>query len=178
VFETFQNSFEHGCLDEEGRIIPGVRSIMLRKHVSQDPRTFLTRALGYPGLEQYLKTSVAASSHHKLLEVSVSDQGLGILRRLKATVPADCLPEGHDLSLLQQVIEEPLSSKVHFPGAGQGLARVTNAVQELEGFLSVRTGNCWLSFGPDEAGSYGFSGVDVSPIVGTHINLLFPLRAA
>jgi hypothetical protein len=180
VFETFQNSFEHGCFDERGGIISGVRSIMLRKHVSNAPSAFVSRAASYPALEEYVNRAIAPSRHTKLLEVSISDEGLGILGRYRSTCDRTqdkpALSASDDRVLLRRIIEEPLTSKRSFPGAGQGLSRVTDAVQAIDGFLAVRTGRVWLSYGMT-AGSYGFEELDVAPIRGTHINLLFPLRS-
>jgi|GEM_PF-2533470 len=180
VFEAFQNSFEHGCRDQHGKVIPGVRSILLRKHASIDPSGFLARAQGFPALEEFLKQEIIPGGHTKLLEVSVSDQGLGILGNYlhsQGRFAERTILSGEERrDLLQDLISGPLTSKTTFPGAGQGLPNVTKAVQTLGGFLTVRTDESWLTYGK-QGQRYVFQSIDAAPVVGTHISLLFPLRS-
>lgn len=186
VYELYQNSFEHGRLDEHGNVIAGVRYIRLRKHIDHDKDAFIKRADGFPELEAYLNAVVPPKKSFMFYEISVSDQGLGIADRFLATRPefaseVDTLEKR--IVLINRIIDEALSSKRSPSGAGYGLRRAMAAAKSLRGFISLRTDRLWLyqAFAAGHTSSQGFtlppvnSSHDLPPIVGTHFNMLFPL---
>lgn len=45
VYELLMNAYQHGCLDAEGKVIPGVRYVRLRKHIESEGTTGSSRRL-------------------------------------------------------------------------------------------------------------------------------------
>jgi len=186
LFELYQNSFEHGRFSTSDQIIPGLRFISMRKHVAVNREALLSYASGFPQLAQYVERRCALSKSLRFYEVSVSDQGLGMVRRFLAKrqdFSANVGTRETRLELLKRLLTEPLTSKKGYPGAGYGLERALKAVQALNGFVTLRTDSFWLygAFpdGQDQAApllTEVTPGANPAWIAGTHFNALFPLR--
>lgn len=181
VYELFQNAHEHGRLDGTGIAIAGLRFLRLRKHIHYDFGGLIQRAASFDELKQYLCALKGRNTRPELYEVSVSDHGLGITRRLVASRPDLGLSD--DSLSVNDVIAQALSSKRDRPGAGHGLGRALDAVSRLHGFISIRTGRIWLYRDlalSDRSREHRHLLPVGSPVLaeipGTHVNLLFPLR--
>lgn len=186
VFELFQNSFEHGRLDEDGRTLTGLRYIRLRKHIHFNQGDFLKRAQGFQELQDYLSSVGTTSKAPTYYEIAVSDHGLGLIKRFLATRKDFAVPEDTrdaQVGFVNTIIDKALSSKINQPGAGYGLRRAIKAVQDLSGFLSLRTDRVWLykAFGQqvEPQADWQMEPVKLAKlpaIAGTHFNMVFPLR--
>jgi len=185
VFEVFQNGFRHGCRDAVGLPIPGLRYLALRKHIAQSKADFLERAEGFRELANYLEENTLSSGTSSFLEISISDHGLGIVDRFVATRPEFRLADDKiesQAELLISIIEKSLTSNTTQSGAGRGLERALDAVRDLRGFVSLRTGRLWMyaaapvaySNRPLSLARVGATD-HLSYIAGTHFNLLLPL---
>ncbi|MCH7915731.1 MAG: hypothetical protein IH856_22300 [Deltaproteobacteria bacterium] len=186
VFELFQNSLEHGCKDEKGRVVRGFRYITIRKHISHNKDEFISRAADFYELKRYLDSNISGNRTFSFYEISISDHGLGIIERFSVTRPdldVECEGGEDQARLINRIMAHALSSKRAVSGAGHGLKRAMNAVKRLRGFVSLRTNNCWLYYTHNSSPSHA-ADVELFPVresenlprvAGTHVNMLFPL---
>lgn len=189
AYELWQNAEQHGRFDNANSLVKGMRFLRMRKHVALTIGELLGRAQGYPELQSYFERVVGDSRNPKFHEITISDSGTGIADRFLATRPefregVDSSAE-HQAALINRIIDESLTSKLNQPGAGHGLEHAMEAVDALRGFLSVRTGISWLyhAFGSDRHSKERRSLLRVEhqlnlASVGTHFNLIYPLKEA
>ena len=186
VFELYQNGYEHGNRSraDKKKVVPGLRFISLRKHIAPNFAQLHPYADGFPELSDYIRKRYEKHQALKYYEVAVSDQGLGMLDRFLIDRP-DFQSEAGDraarLLLLKRLLTETLTSKKGAPGAGGGLIRALRAAKELNGFVSIRTGEFWIYCSYAESGSPQMDLTEVkssatASVAGTHFNALFPLR--
>ncbi len=186
IFELFQNTIKHGRLSSDNTTIEGIRAIRLRRHFDFKDR-FLARSQGFEELSDYLLKTVPEKGQFKFYEVAVFDCGMGILGRFKNQCPE--FRKNHEtpeqqITLINRLLTEPLTSTPAFPGAGFGLQRALSAISALDGFVSLRTDSVWMcghhaQDGPplDKTGLKSVSRQqEFAPIVGTHFNVLLPVR--
>jgi hypothetical protein len=185
IFELYQNTYEHSRrVGSDGTVLPGMRYVRLRKYIDRKTN-FLNRAAGFEELTRYLDAVVPRDEEFKLYEIAVSDDGPGIRDHFVKTRIDLTPPTSHaeGISLINRLFTTSLTSKRDFPGAGRGLPNVLEAVSQLHGFISLRTNGVWLcghSEEDEKALRDGLKNVgpdyEISPIVGTHFNILLPLR--
>ena len=150
VYELYHNTFNHGCLDKNNCIIPGIRLIRLRKRVghSQTRNTFIENAKGFTELKSFFQSTAPSGRSFKYYEISISDNGMGILNRFRNTIDTSELNPGSrdaNLRLLNRIVGESLSSDSTKSGKGEGgLKNVLKAVDEVRGFVSLRCDNLWV----------------------------------
>ena len=150
VYELYQNTFNHGSLDKEQRTIPGLRLIRLRKRISttQGRDAFIRGAKGFPELEEYLQRTAPSDRLFKFYEISISDNGMGIVSRFRTTTgeePRVPSSTKQNLRLLNRIIAESLSSDAKKSKFGEGgLQKALRAVDDVKGFVSLRTDNLWV----------------------------------
>jgi len=182
VYELFENSFSHGCLDEESNLIPGLRILRMRRHLGKLD-DLLQRTPDSKLLGKYFRNIFCNQSNKKFYEISISDQGLGVVDRFQATRPEYIFNANNkesDALKFNEIIEKSLSSKLHQSGTGHGISRALTAINDLKGFISVRFGKEWLvsDFKDDSSGGMLKSiypeGVEskLAKISGTHINII------
>jgi hypothetical protein len=185
LFELFQNSYEHGRHDSKAKNLRGLRSIMIRKHIGSTKHEMLNRCPHFPELAEYISATSSIDRSSKYYEVAISDFGLGILGRFMATRPDFKYPPNSPYAktdLLNRIINEALTSKHSSSGAGHGLKRSFKAIQNLRGFVSLRTNDQSVHFNSLKATSgRGFelkssTNGCMSEIAGTHYNILLPLH--
>ena len=186
VFELYQNTFEHGRLDAHDRPIPGMRYVRLRKHIGVNKASLVSRAGEWPELKAYLEWVIPNGKEFKLYEITVSDQGLGMIGRLTAKRPDLVRPLAsveERTALLNEMLLHPVTSKRDFPGTGYGLSRTLRAISRLQGFVSLRTDRSWLygsSAIDEELEKTGLKPVpgatDLPKVTGTLFNILLPMR--
>ena len=108
---------------------------------------------------------------------------MGIIKRFLASRPDYNLDADFtqltDLEKINFIIEKSLSSKL-FSGAGQGIKGALRSIQELNGFLSLRTNDLWIYFdGTDSLKDFSFNPVQTSMKLsdkrGTSYNILIPI---
>lgn len=186
VYEIYSNTWEHGRRQADGTAIPGLRFVSLQKHFAVNAAQLQRYAKDFGPLEQYIAAIEQYSTNQRLFcEVSVSDQGMGILDHYVAARPeaaAAMTIESNRLPLLRRLLREPLTSKRNRTGAGGGLQNAFNACKILHAFVTVRTGRYWLyaSFPPGERRGTGdwqevSPGKPLPPVSGTHFSALIPL---
>lgn len=150
VYELYQNTYNHGALNSEQRVIPGLRIIRLRKRIGhQGSRdSFIQGATQFVELQNYLEAIVPKKGSYKFYEVSISDNGMGILSRYRSTLhidPRHNSSRTEDLIMLNRIVAESLSSDKRKTNIGEGgLKKALGAVDQIHGFVSLRTGNLWV----------------------------------
>ncbi len=184
VYELYQNTFNHGSLNEEQEVIRGLRTIRLRKRGghTRSRDSFIRGAKEFGELEQYLEATVPVEGPFKFYEISISDNGMGILSRFRATTS---IGRGgskeDDIELLNRIVAESLSSDARKSNMGEGgLKKALRAVDGVKGFVSLRTDDVWVvrssayaGGGPPEKWLTPVRGLKgLSRIPGTHFSLI------
>ena len=186
VYELYQNTFNHGSLDKEQRTIPGLRLIRLRKRIStaRGRDDFIRGAKGFPELEKYLQQIAPSDKQFKFYEISVSDNGMGIVSRFRTTTeekPGAPSSTKQNLELLNRIIAESLSSDVKKSKLGKGgLQNALRAVDNVKGFVSLRSDNLWVYRSPTDSNSTSkdewlrpvTGSEELSAIPGTHFSMI------
>ncbi|MGB7291798.1 MAG: hypothetical protein WBD99_06485 [Thermodesulfobacteriota bacterium] len=85
VFEIFENTHEHGCWNRENELIKGLRYVHLKRHHTNDKYELIGRAKGFSELEEYLNKTIPARKVSTFYEISISDNGIGIIDRFMTT---------------------------------------------------------------------------------------------
>ena len=186
VYELYQNTFNHGSLDENQQTIPGLRLIRLRKRGAHAKTrdAFIRGAHYFPELARYLQQVAPSSKSFKFYEISISDNGMGIVSRFRTTThagPESSSSTGHNLELLNHIIAESLSSDVKKSQIGEGgLQKALRAVDSVKGFVSLRSDNLWVYRSPTDSNGTSqdkwlrpvANSEELSTIPGTHFSLL------
>jgi hypothetical protein len=179
VFELWENGVQHGCRGEGSGVLPGLRLMHIRRHIAPSLQALKARAEGFPELVAFFDGR-AGRRTHRFFEVSISDQGLGIVDRFLASrqdVAQSALGHLTPRQLLIEIMKRALSSKLYQPGAGHGLRKALDAVHGLNGFLSLRFGNEWMYSSCAEPLTSGelasvSRSSELHRISGTHFNIL------
>lgn len=181
IFELYQNGYLHGRLNETNNVIEGIRHVGIRKHYNRR-EMFLQKVKHFLELEKYITHVTHGLDYVNFYEVSISDNGMGLLDRLSHTRPDIPLPvntRAQRIAAANRILTSAISSNINYPGSGCGLQRSLDAIYALNGFVSLRTHDVWL------CGSANSSSRELMPvitqselgkIVGTHYNILIPLR--
>ena len=150
IYELYQNTFNHGALDEDQQTIPGLRLIRLRKRIAHGSsrNDFIRGASGFTELEEYFEENAPLNRTFKFYEISISDNGLGILHRFRTTTRAKVKQPASlqgNLELLNRIISKSLSSDSMKSNVGEGgLKKALRAVDSAKGFVSLRCDNLWV----------------------------------
>ncbi len=179
IFELFENTNQHGNLGENNEKLKGIRSFTIKRH-RFTKESISNKSKNFNELNTYLE-SFKVHNRMKFFEISIADNGIGIIKRFLASRPDYATEQEFvdltDLGKLNYIIEKSLSSKL-FSGAGKGIKFALDNIRTLEGFATVRTNNIWAYFDGKNAGELTFSGVtpaDSHPEVrGTFYNILIP----
>jgi hypothetical protein len=174
LYELHANAYEHGKSDN------GVRLLRLQKHQYPRRDVALPRASGFGELLSYLQAQPERPSNGQfnLVEASVSDFGSGILDRFLATFAARPYQDWPREKLLHALLHEQLSSKSSDPNAGLGIGQALAAASAMDAFVSLRTGEFWLTMrgALDKKACLSLREGRFPKIVGTHWQLLLPDR--
>lgn len=183
VFELYQNTIKHGSKDESNKLIEGVRLISIKRHYTWN--SMVSQATGFKELSDYLAT-FPEKNGMQFYEISISDNGMGIISRLLSTRPDLIKNEAFNkldaTSKLNTIINNSLSSN-DYPGSGQGLTIVLNNIKKLKGFLSLRTENQWVYFSGKNLNETADKLINVqsiqnTPVIrGAHYNILIPINS-
>ncbi|MDE2916232.1 MAG: hypothetical protein OXM00_03235 [Paracoccaceae bacterium] len=187
VYELYQNTFIHGSLDQNQNTIPGLRLIRLRKRIGQARScdAFIRGAGQFSELQEYLRQNTHSKKTFKFYEISISDNGMGILSRFRAVGKAESQKEPSspcdNLKLLNRIIAESLSSNEKKSNIGQGgLQKALRAVDTIKGFVSLRTDNLWVYRQPEDSNAAlkdewlrpVKNGGELSHVPGTHFSMI------
>ena len=184
IYELYQNTYDHGCLDKNHRVIPGLRLIRLRKRIgypnSRD--SFIQGARGFAELESFFKKTAPRSKNFKYYEISISDNGMGIVNRFrhmtKESEQNPRLPDSN-LQLLNEIVEKSLSSDFAKSGKGEGgLKNVLKAIDKVRGFVSLRCNDLWVYRNSEDSEEHSGNWLrhvgkpsDLAEIAGTHFTI-------
>lgn len=191
VYEAFENTKKHGSLRlQEGgvtKIIPGPRYFSIKSHSRAAYSKTSYLASGFSELENYL-SSYSTGSFTKYLEVCISDRGEGIAKRYRGSGIDGGGLEMSDSELINYILENNKTSDFDDSTSGHGLETMLRAVDQMNGFISIRCNAAWLYYfrNRSEVGNNAqpkifrnvtFDG-ELPEVVGTHINILFPVSIA
>jgi hypothetical protein len=143
VFEIFQNTYEHGRKGTSGEIVRGLRYVRFRSHIGISATQLASRTDAFEPLTNYFKRRAKKPGAIRFLEISISDDGVGILTHFQHSKSQSQFLAGDQADSLNQIITEGLSSK-RMRGSGQGLPQALSALSELNAFVALRTENSWL----------------------------------
>lgn len=170
LYELHMNGWEHAGARS------GVRVMRLAKHLYGGRENLVEKAGTFDELAGYIERQPAHGAIN-LVEASVSDFGPGILDGFLAT-DAGARHRTRDRGeLLDALIHRRLSSKITDPNAGLGILNALRAAKAMYAFVSVRTGEFWLTMDGSATGEDARlrrrPGA-FPPVVGTHWQLLYP----
>jgi hypothetical protein len=181
IYELYENTNQHGRYDENNNLIKGIRSFNIKRHIGSR-KDIIHQAESFQELQDYFG-GFEENKELKFYEVSISDNGLGIINRFISSRPDYQQDEDFakmpSLEKLNYIIEKSLSSKL-FAGSGKGIRTALSIIGELGGFLTVRTNDCWVYYdGRKEYQSLHLTQVPesngIANIRGTFYNILLPV---
>jgi hypothetical protein len=182
IYELYENTNQHGRFDENRKLIKGIRSFNVKRHIATRQQG-LEQADSFTPLVEYFN-GFPPTGDLRFYEVSISDNGLGIIGKFLSSRPDYSNdPEFSSLDELEKlnaIVERSLSSKL-FPGAGKGIRTALSIVRQLKGFLTLRTNNCWVYYdGRSQHQSLRLTPVNgdnkaIANIRGTYYNILLPV---
>ena len=186
VYELYQNTFNHGSLNENQKTIPGLRIIRLRKRISTPKarNAFIRGANGFLELKEYFQRVAPSDKSFKFYEISISDNGMGIVSRYRSVTGTDIgikPTASRNLNLLNRIVSESLSSDTKKSEIGEGgLKKALKAIDRIEGFVSLRSDNLWVFRNPNDSDNLSenewlkpVSGSkELAPIPGTHFSII------
>ena len=144
VYETFQNTVEHGRYSSVNDIIQGIRYFRVHVYIGNSVDGLVRRASGFPELGTFLSRPRTRSSEKRFIELSVADAGQGIASHYLNSRPGVQSDVYDRERILQELIGGNLSSKRSMSGVGWGLPNALAALKELNAFVSLRTEEFWL----------------------------------
>ena len=144
VYETFQNTVEHGRYGDSNSLIHGIRYFRIQVYIDNKVPDLVRRATGFPELERFLERPRPKGSGKRFVELSVSDVGQGITSHFINSRLETGSHHDDRAKILQKLIGGRLSSKRAMSGVGLGLPNALSALKELKAFLSLRTEEFWL----------------------------------
>ncbi len=144
IYETFQNTIEHGRYTSDNDLISGIRYLRLHVYLGNSILNLVRRAKGFPQLETFLNRQQHSRRPMRFIELAVSDVGQGITSHYLHSKAENSLPMCERAEVLQQLVCGRLSSKSYMSGVGLGLPNAVSALRELKAFLSLRTEEFWL----------------------------------
>ncbi len=188
LHEAFRNTAEHAYLNLGGRVpYRGLRCILIAVR-SVNPQELHPGALvstEHPELESYCAglRGLAKQGFRRLvhfLELSVLDTGPGFAATIANRAKEGMKDGMEDTELVTWCFDEHVSSK-RGPNSGLGLGRVLHHVNELDGFLRIRTSSTEVAFtsrlraldtnmAPHVVGG-------LPEVIGTALTMAVPLRA-
>lgn len=186
VYELYQNTFNHGSLNENQKTIPGLRIIRLRKRISTPKarNAFIEGANGFLELKEYFQKVAPSDKSFKFYEISISDNGMGIVSRYRSVTGTDIGIKptvSGNLDLLNRIVSESLSSDTKKSEIGEGgLKKALRAVDRIQGFVSLRSDNLWVFRNPNDSDNLSdnewlkpvASSKELAPIPGTHFSII------
>lgn len=186
IYELYENTIQHGRWDINNNKIKGVRSFSIKKHISFNQSSLIERAKQFNELKDYISNlSKLKSKNLNFYEVSISDNGIGILDRFLTTKndseEIKLFNKYSKIDKINKIISDSLSSK-SYPGSGYGISNALENIEKLKGFVSLRTDDLWMFFDGSKETSGEMRSFnktesigDISKIKGTHYNILIPV---
>lgn len=142
VYEIFQNTYEHGRFSVDGGPRRGMRYLRFHTHIEYGPGQLAQRSEPFAALSRYFSRRSRQKGSKRFFEVSIGDEGMGIVAHYLRAVGEE-FDETRHARLLDRILTESLSSK-RVTGAGLGLPNAMTALAKLEAFVTLRSGREWL----------------------------------
>lgn len=182
IYETFQNTYEHGRYNSDSAIISGIRFFRIRHYIDNKSEDLVSRASGFPELQSFLEQSLNGKQSRKLIELCVSDCGQGITSHFLNSTSTNISPTKLRVDALNGLVADKLTSKQKMSGGGLGLPNAMSALGKLEAFLSLRTEEFWMycdflnkSGTRNRILSPVHNSRTIAPMIGTQFNVLICL---
>lgn len=190
VFETLQNTQEHGRTDLDGKLIEGIRFVSFRRlNLGREGQILEEMAVEQdPPLVSYfqlLRRRWLKNPPKSLVIITVADSGVGIAAKMARAegiidiYTEDLQKEKH--FLLKAFTPTGTSKPKSVAGAGLGLYKALEATKELDGLILVRAGRLCMYRHFISRTCYSFSTELFSwdqhkyaKMGGTSVNLFFP----
>jgi hypothetical protein len=172
----------HANASEHGRATSNARFLRLQKHQYPHRDAAMSRAPHFEELTTYLASQPAKPSNgmFNLVEASVSDFGPGIVDGFLPSFAGGGHRQRPREDVLEDLLHKQLSSKSSDPNAGLGIGQALAAAREMDAFVSLRTGEFWLTMQgrASDGARLKFRPGPFPQVVGTHWQLLLPDRSA
>jgi hypothetical protein len=187
VFETYQNTREHGDRTLEGQPVPSVAKFVWVRKLS--PQRLLNGGLDNSHstpASSYFNSLLkgldpAPAEPRYLVEITISDAGPGIPATMKGStkIYEEASPEEERMFLLAAL--EPTGTSKSIEGAGLGLYKVMRSARELRALVIFQTGRSYMykNYLANQAESSSFQ-LDVWDgalhriVAGTTLSIIFP----
>ena len=173
VYETFQNTVEHGRYSATKELMPGLRYLRVHVYVNNDVSGLVKRAGTFPELVRFLERPRDKRSDTRFLELAVCDAGQGIISHYLNSIGKPQCSFEERLDILNDLVGGRLSSKKYMSGVGLGLPNAVSALSQLNAFVSIRTEEFWLYRDFHEAPSRGAGHQTLVPV--RHLPCCAPL---
>lgn len=182
LYEAFRNTAEHAYLDSEGKMPhKGLRCVLIdivRIDKSRVRKILPLRRTVSSSVEYFQRiTSIGAESKRKnidFIEISILDSGPGFASTMRNS-PTDL----DEVELVKRCFEKHRTRKGG-DFSGLGLFRILSAVNELNGFIRIRTSSCEASYFASNSNDNEsvlkpqVSG-NLAQVVGTLLTISFPV---
>ena len=168
-YELFENAYRYGR-----DVPPELRFIRIRKIPGARSQDYKAVEMSFPPAADYARKALVGKKIDTLIEVSISDFGLGILDKFLLSGTGRRYRNSDRLGVLEKILYTDLSSNAADPAAGKGIQNALRAACKLRAFVSLRTAEFtfYKSFASELS-----SGVEMerfvrepglSPVRGTH----------
>ena len=153
-YELFDNAYKYGSVASELEAdLSQIRFMRIRKIVGSEQQLISRSKHSVPGLSDYVSNTLRSRKHKVLIELSISDFGLGILDQFLSTGPGRRFAAAPRRQTLEKLLFEKLTSNPFDPQAGNGLGNALEAASNLGAFVSLRTGEFHYTAAFDRPGT-------------------------
>ena len=170
LWELHTNGWEHASGAR------GVRVMHLAKHLYTGRGELQAKAGSFGELSDYIGRQPAHGAVN-LVEASVSDYGPGILDGFLDSNAGRGHAGRSRTVLLDELLHGKMSSKTADPNAGLGISKALRAAKAMYAFVSLRTGEFWLTMDGSAAhpqAQLTMRAGRFEPVMGTHWQILYP----
>ncbi|WP_137891146.1 hypothetical protein [Ramlibacter sp. 2FC] len=183
--ELMKNTQEHATRDHAGQpYLEHVEGLIISWQEMLE-ESFKGDFAGHPRLKEFWEREQApvragATTALRCLQLSFFDTGPGFASRTTGKILSGLSPEDERKALLDSLKKN--ASTKNEAGAGNGLPDVLEALREVGGLMTIRSGrlNLFNAFTPGEERDLfefdDWAARDLAPAVGSVVSLLLPIR--
>lgn len=179
-YEAFDNTRQHGSSTLERQPIEGVRFVLQRViNANRERLADLARRVDREPFGSYLNelaADIGTASELRLVELTITDSGIGIPARMSGTEDIYTGPYEIERDAVKRAFAVGSTTRTSARGRGRGLVKVLRAAEALEAMLSVRVGRTELHR-KFTNGDTGWHETQSELIGGTSVSMLFLWRA-
>jgi hypothetical protein len=152
-YELFDNAYKYGSISgDQIEDWNQIRFMRLRKIVGSRDQLIERSENSVSGISDYISNTLRKRNLQVLIELSISDFGLGILDQFLSTGAGKRFTSAPRGAILEKLLFEKLTSNPLDPQAGEGLSNALEAASDLGAFVSLRTGEFHYTAAFDEPG--------------------------